>query len=284
VAGDADDPSAPTYATFASLVHLPPLPDGALVVQRLQRDGTIIERPELGAFGVIAAYYVPETRHRVASPFWDFMNSAGLVYDDGLHRLAPLFHDPFYATGLPISEAYWTTVNVGGVRRSVLIQCFERRCLTYTPDNPEGWKVEAANVGRHYFRWRYDTDIPGESPLIQNVHDPLGPTPYMLVASELGGQAAIAFGNQSPYALEMTIEGPIRQVLTLGACPGCMVYPFDSGRVACREDLEWQGLILPPGNYLIWVRWLEGEVPPIGGYWTLVANADYGGNCLYVVQ
>lgn len=284
VAGDAGDPSAPTYATFASLVHLPPLPDGALIVQHLQRDGAITERPELGAFGVSAAYYVPETRHRVASPFWDFMNSGGLIYENGLPRLAPLFQDPFYATGFPISEAYWTKVNVGGVQRHVLIQCFERRCLTYTPDNPEGWKVEAGNVGQHYFRWRYDTDIPGEPPLIQNVHDPLGPTPLMLVASDLGGQAAIAFGNQSPYALEVTIEGPVRQVLTLGGCPDCMVYPLDSGRVACREDLEWQGLILPPGNYLIWVRWLEVEVPPLGGYWTLVANADYGGNCFYVVQ
>ena len=284
VAGDTDDPGAPTYATFGRLVRLPPLPDGALIVQRLQRDGTITERPELGAFGVVTAYYVPETGHQVASPFWDFMTSGGLVYEDGQPRLAPLFQDPFYATGFPISEAYWATVNVGGVRRTVLIQCFERRCLTYTPDNPEGWKVEAGNVGQHYFRWRYAMDIPGEPPLIQNVHEPLGPTPYMLVASELGGQAAFAFGNQSPYALEVTIEGPVHQVLTLGGCQDCPIYPPGSGRVTCREDLQWHGLILPPGNYLIWVRWLEGEVPPLGGYWTLVANADYGGNCFYIVQ
>ncbi|MCS7294077.1 MAG: thermonuclease family protein, partial [Dehalococcoidia bacterium] len=37
-----------------------------------------------------------------------------------------------------------------------LVQCFERRCLTYTPDNPPGWQVEAGNVGQHYYRWRYE--------------------------------------------------------------------------------------------------------------------------------
>ncbi|MEX2315225.1 MAG: hypothetical protein WD628_05855, partial [Thermomicrobiales bacterium] len=35
------------------------------------------------------------------------------------------------------------------------MQCFERRCLTYNPANPDGWKVEAGNVGLHYYLWRY---------------------------------------------------------------------------------------------------------------------------------
>ena len=34
------------------------------------------------------------------------------------------------------------------------MQCFERRCLTYTPGNPEGFVVEAGNVGQHYYEWR----------------------------------------------------------------------------------------------------------------------------------
>ena len=44
---------------------------------------------------------------------------------------------------------------VGGVEHDVLIQCFERRCLTYTPDNVTEWQVEMGNVGQHYYRWRY---------------------------------------------------------------------------------------------------------------------------------
>ncbi len=41
-----------------------------------------------------------------------------------------------------------------GHKRLVLMQCFERRCLTYTPGNPEGFVVEAGNVGQHYHSWR----------------------------------------------------------------------------------------------------------------------------------
>jgi hypothetical protein len=67
-----------------------------------------------------------------------------------------MFENPYYATGFPIIEAFWAEVTVDGLARDVLVQCFERRCLTYTPDNPEGWKVEAGNVGQHYYRWRYE--------------------------------------------------------------------------------------------------------------------------------
>jgi hypothetical protein len=49
------------------------------------------------------------------------------------------------------------TVNLGGTPTNVLVQAFERRVLTYTPSNASGWRVEAANVGRHYYQWRYLT-------------------------------------------------------------------------------------------------------------------------------
>ena len=39
--------------------------------------------------------------------------------------------------------------------RDVLIQAFERRALTYVPTNPQGFQVEMANIGQHYFDWRY---------------------------------------------------------------------------------------------------------------------------------
>jgi hypothetical protein len=37
----------------------------------------------------------------------------------------------------------------------VLVQLFERRAQTYNPRNKEGWRVEFANIGLHYYRWRY---------------------------------------------------------------------------------------------------------------------------------
>jgi hypothetical protein len=66
-------------------------------------------------------------------------------------RIIPV---PFYATGLPLTEPYWTTVAVAGQPQRVLVQAFERRVMTYTPANPAGWHVDAGNVGRHYYEWR----------------------------------------------------------------------------------------------------------------------------------
>jgi hypothetical protein len=108
---------------------------------------------------VKAEHYVRETRHTVAAAFWTFMISEEIVERDGDLTPAPLFDNPFYATGFPITEAYWTTVDIAGVPRDVLVQCFERRCLTWTPDNPPGWQVEAGNVGQHYYRWRYEERV-----------------------------------------------------------------------------------------------------------------------------
>lgn len=93
--------------------------------------------------------------------FWNFMNSEGTVFEGGSNVWAPLFMNPFYATGYPVTEAYWASVKVGGVYRNVLIQVFERRVLTYTPGNGPGWDVEADNVGQHYYQWRY-VQIPTE--------------------------------------------------------------------------------------------------------------------------
>lgn len=63
-----------------------------------------------------------------------------------------------FTFGQPLTGAYWTRVRVGGVERAVMFQVFERRVLTYTPDNPPAFRVEAGNVGRHYYQWRYGAD------------------------------------------------------------------------------------------------------------------------------
>ncbi|MCX2728525.1 thermonuclease family protein (plasmid) [Thermomicrobium sp. 4228-Ro] len=155
VAGDPDDPDGPTYASFSGLLDHAPLPVGTTITQTVDRAGNVGSDLSLGQYGVTAVYYVPETNHTVASVFWDFMNSRGQVYVGWRYREDALFPNPFYATGFPLTEAYWARVRVAGVQQWVLVQVFERRVLTYTPGNPEGWKVEAGNVGQHYYRWRY---------------------------------------------------------------------------------------------------------------------------------
>jgi hypothetical protein len=196
VAGDPDDPNSPTYAVLSQLRDGAALPDGATITQRVDGDGAVSDDPALARYGVTAAEHVQVAGidHQVASPFWAFMRSRGLIVEDGVYIEGALFENPFYATGYPLTEAYWTTVRVGGTPRDVLLQCFERRCLTYTPDNPAGWQVEAGNVGQHYERWRYASGGP-----------PPSPTP-----------TATATTTATPSASETPSTPPTGQLVTIG--------------------------------------------------------------------
>ena len=156
IAGDSDDPDGPTYASIGGLLATVPLAEDEPIIQRLDRSGTVRNDQSLAARGVRAAQLVPETGHRIAGPFWDFMNSSGSIWNGTEYSNASLFPNPFFATGFPVAEAYWAEVRVAGERQDVLLQCFERRCLTYTPGNDSGWQVESGNVGLHYYEWRYN--------------------------------------------------------------------------------------------------------------------------------
>lgn len=156
VAGDPNDPNGPTYASFTNLLDAPPYLEGQPITATISRDGTVGDESDYAQYGVFADYLEPITNHRVANVFWNYLNSTGpIANEDGSVSEGSLFDPWFFATGLPITEAYWADVLVAGESREVLIQCFERRCLTYTPANPEGWQVEMGNVGQHYHAWRY---------------------------------------------------------------------------------------------------------------------------------
>jgi hypothetical protein len=155
VAGDSDDPHGPTYQTFHGVMHLPPHAVGDPVIQTIDRAGTVGSNPLLADYGVSVARVESATNHSIASVFWDFMNSRGPIHLDGNTTDGRLFFNPFYATGYPLTEPYWTAARVDGDRQDVLVQVFERRVLTYTPGNPDGWTVESGNVGLHYYHWKY---------------------------------------------------------------------------------------------------------------------------------
>ena len=57
--------------------------------------------------------------------------------------------------GYPISPVIIAQVPIGGTPTTVFIQAFERRVLTYNPNNPAAFRVEFGNIGRHYYQWRY---------------------------------------------------------------------------------------------------------------------------------
>ncbi|HWQ15930.1 MAG TPA: hypothetical protein VNL77_24235 [Roseiflexaceae bacterium] len=160
IAGDSSDPNAPTYASFAAVTTQSAENEvGQEPRETIDRAGRVgvytgPRRPETRI-----AHYVPESGHNVPAVFWNYLNARGLVYEGGRARSAVLI-DWLFTLGYPVSEPYWMRVRVGGVERDVLVQAFQRRVLTYIPDNPAGWRVEMGNVGRHYYRWRYGEELP----------------------------------------------------------------------------------------------------------------------------
>jgi len=160
IAGDPGDPNAPTYASFGGVSGQQSGDrSGQFVGETLSRNGQIgsyagPQRPETQL-----AHFVPESGHNIPQVFWNYLNASGTIYENQRYSSGTLVNWVF-TLGYPISEPYWTRIKVGGVDRDVLVQPFQRRVLTYSPDNSSSWQVEMGNVGRHYYLWRYGEELP----------------------------------------------------------------------------------------------------------------------------
>ncbi len=160
IAGDPGDPNAPTYASFAGVSGLQPGDrTGQLPAETIGRSGQVGGYAGPQRAETQLAHFVPESGHNIPQVFWDYLNASGTVFDASRYRSGTVL-DWVFTLGYPISEPYWTRIRVGGVEHDVLVQAFQRRVLTYSPDNPSGWQVEMGNVGRHYYLWRYGEDLP----------------------------------------------------------------------------------------------------------------------------
>jgi hypothetical protein len=162
LAGDLNDANAPTYRTFQLVTstpagaHLAPSALGRPVTATINRAGAIGADPSKVYYpGTVISYYDSTTKHNVPRVFWDFINASGPVLENGRLQQARLSDPPLFVTGLPISEAYWARVLVGGQPTDVLIQAFQRRVLTYAPALAAPWQVQMGNIGAHYLLWRY---------------------------------------------------------------------------------------------------------------------------------
>lgn len=160
VAGDAVNNPGPTYRSFKGIASLDldnkaPERSGELVNATLDRDGQVSQDTTLNKYNVRYSYFSPTLSHNIPAVFYEnYMTQQGPVFRDGQPGTGPVF-DWLSTMGYPITEAYWSKVVVAGQTRDVLIQLFERRVLTYTPDNPAAFLVEMGNVGAHYYAWRY---------------------------------------------------------------------------------------------------------------------------------
>jgi hypothetical protein len=285
VAGDPDDANGPTYASFAGQLTSGLPTTQSPITRVIHRGGSVTSDAKYAQYAIATTQFAAETGHWIAAPFWDFMNATGTVQENGQLTTAPLFQSPYYATGLPITDPFWAPVKVAGTVKDVLLQCFERRCLTFTPSNPAEWQLEMGNVGQHYFKARYGMDIPGEPPAADANHStPTDITPLTEWPVDNGGQARLLVANQSPYTLQITLDGPTSKVLTIAACPTCIVYPPNQPPASCMANLPTQEVLLPAGNYRVQMDWLGSpNTDRVGGPWTLVPDSSIA-TCYYLIQ
>ncbi|MDQ3547217.1 MAG: S8 family serine peptidase, partial [Chloroflexota bacterium] len=103
IAGDLDDTIGPTYASFAKLLTLPAIGADETILLTIDRNGRVSASSQLAEYGVTGSEFVPETGHRVASVFWDYLNSSGPIADGSMLSEGQLFDPWFYATGYPIT-------------------------------------------------------------------------------------------------------------------------------------------------------------------------------------
>ncbi len=192
-AGDLDDTTGPTYKALNKLTSPTNDASSIPVTGSVDREGNT--RFDAGNFGkkyaVSYSHFEPQTGHNIAGPFWSYLNQTGpVIILTGSIISGRLFEPVYYATGLPITEAYWAQVKVAGQVRDVLIQAFERRVLTFTPSNAPEFQVEMGNVGQHYYMWRYGTAVTLQSYIkgrivagptcpVERAEDPCPPRPVV---------------------------------------------------------------------------------------------------------
>ena len=163
ISGDIDDAQAPTYVSFLNVSNTRRRDFhaqnrvGQFATATINKAGQVGNEPAKASDPLARIeYFEPTTRHNIPAAFWQFLNATGPISQTGQIVPARLIDPWFYASGLPISEAYWTRVKIAGVANvEVMIQAFERRVLTYVPTNQAGFRVEMGNIGIHYRDWRY---------------------------------------------------------------------------------------------------------------------------------
>lgn len=164
VAGDPGDTPAPTYASFAKVASVEAGQNraerrtGRVVTDTLTKAGATATDDSLARYNVTLADYRDELGHNIPNVFVDFFGLRGTVATlDGstVSYGDDLLIDWLPVMGLPIAEPYWAVVPVAGASTWVLMQPFERRVITYTPENDAAFRVELGNIGQHYKTWRH---------------------------------------------------------------------------------------------------------------------------------
>ncbi len=141
IAGDISN-SGPTYAQLGStaktLLDPAPRQTGTVGQAFVTSAGTIQVTNMAPSDALTFTAYDDTTQHNVPKAFDEYRARAGVA-----------------TIGLALSEPFRANVNLRGTAKTVMIQLFERRVLTYTAVNDPAFRVEMGNTGQHYYAWRY---------------------------------------------------------------------------------------------------------------------------------
>jgi hypothetical protein len=230
VAGDPTSPAAPTYADFAGHTSSDSDATGTPVARMIGKDGALASyspQGDLTPFKV--AYYDGATQHNVPAVFANWMSQSGTVLEGGQFVQDHLL-DPLFVLGHPITDAYWANVVVNGAPTTVLVQLFERRALTYNPNNPPEWRVEMANVGRAYYDWRYAASPPGPALAAETVNGGVavrgwnwpGPSTVNVLVDPpdggvVAGPSSATVDGSGRFFLQLPYSKPLQDALQSGA-------------------------------------------------------------------
>lgn len=143
IAGDLNN-SGPTYAQLATKAAgvLVPVSDrkGGRITFAISPNGDLTtSEPQSTQGPAFLTAYDAATKHNIPTAFAAYRDYVGVA-----------------AIGLALSEPFRATVKVEGQPRDLIIQVFERRVLTYYADATDEYRIEFANIGQHYYHWRYE--------------------------------------------------------------------------------------------------------------------------------
>ena len=224
IAGDATNPG-PTFAAFAgpaaSLLAPATTKAGGMnpvgIITALDANGTLTTFMPGGDYAAAAiGAFDALTKHNVAVAFAGYRDKVGLT-----------------SIGYAISEPFWTNLLVGGERKAVLIEVFERRVLTYTPQNAPAFAVEMGNIGAQYYQWRYETPATvSGTPATASTGTATGTSTSTTIATPVNATAAVA------TSLALTAF-PSRLGLPTPTMPAVLGTPLSSAAAASANGVSF---------------------------------------------
>ncbi len=171
IVGDGAANPAPTYRSLQAVASLGAGTHGTTAPRRIGQpaNATLDRAGSVGVNNSLAnahyaatriAAYEPATGHNIPTVFMNFLTQSGTVLNWRVMYTDQIMN--WVATmGYPVTEPYWVHTTINGHPTDVMVQAFERRILSYNPNNDSAWQVEMTNLGRHYYAWRYGNTTPG---------------------------------------------------------------------------------------------------------------------------